>query len=155
MTATTSEQHLRAIVQRNCSCGIDIAHGEETQPGRLAMLARRDILVSQSCDQTAVEKCRSLCDALGLNAAECPAKQPRIELLGGGEVRRHQLDKYEFAGVMLLAGGLDNRRQLERCGCDRHGPHNAENRGEQPWAKPMSGSLTSDPVARDTLTLDH
>ena len=48
------------------------------------MLARRDILVNQSGDQTAIEKCRGVCDSLGLNVAECPAKQPRIELLGGG-----------------------------------------------------------------------
>ena len=145
------EQHLRAILQRNLFCCVDIAHGEEAQPCRLSMLARRYILVNQSCDRTTVEKCLGVLCPAGLNVAKCPAKQPRIELLGGGEVRRHQFNKYNFADVMLLAGGLNNRRQLDRCGHDRHSTRNAEKHGEQPLPKKMSGSIRLHPLRTDLI----
>ena len=96
------------------------------------MLTRRYLLMNQSRDRTAIKKCLGVLCSTGLNVAECPAKQTSIELFGNGEVRGYQFDKYDFADMMLLAGRLDNRRQLERCGHDRHCTRNAEKRGKQP-----------------------
>src|SRR5674476_5292 len=95
------------------------------------MPAHRYILVNQSCDRTTVERGLSVLYPTGLNIAKCPAEQSRIELLGGGEVRRHQFNKDHFADVMLLASWLNKRWQLERRGHDRCRTRNAEKRGEQ------------------------
>src|ERR1700693_6346279 len=115
------------------------------------MLTHRDILVNQSCNGTTIEKRFGVPYSTALNVAECPAKQPCIELLGGREVRRNQFDKYEFTIVMLLTGGLDNRWQLERCSHDRHCTHNPEKRGEQPLPKKMSGSIRPYPIRTDPI----
>ena len=145
------EQHLRAILQSNPFCRVDIVHGEEAQPRRLSMLVRGYILVNHSCDWTTVEKCLGVLCPTGLNVAKCPAKQSPIELLGGGEVRRHQFNKYKFADVMLLAGGFNNRRQLDRCGHDRHSTRDNEKHGEQPLPKKMSGSIRLRPLRTDLI----
>ena len=102
------EQHLRAMLQRKLFGRVDIVRGDEAQPRWLPMLARRYIPLNQSGDRAAVERRLGVVCPIGLNIAERPAEQSRIELFGGGEVRRHQFDKDHLADVMLLAGGAND-----------------------------------------------
>jgi len=80
-------------------------------------LARRYILVNQSCHRMTVEKCRGVMYVIRLDVAKCPAKQSCIKFLGGGEVRRHQFNKYDFADVMFLEETVLRSRQDKLTSC--------------------------------------
>ena len=51
------EQHLRAMLHRKLRGGVDILRGDEGQPRRLPMFARRHLPLHQSRDRTAIERC--------------------------------------------------------------------------------------------------
>ena len=95
---------------------IDVTHRNEAQPCRLATLSSREFLVNQARDRMAVERRRCILGFAGLDVAEGPAEQSAIELLGGSQIRSYQFSKDDFADVMFLAGGLNQRRQRRCCG---------------------------------------
>jgi hypothetical protein len=92
----------------------------------LSVLSRGKFFLDEHRDGTIIQKRRGLFGLSGLDVAKRPAKQPCVELLGGGKIRGDQLGKDYLAYVVLSAGRGEQRRQRRCSGDAQRSPGDAK-----------------------------
>src|ERR1019366_6420176 len=99
----------RAVAERAPFGGIDVAHGDEGEPRRLAALARRQSPLQQPGDRASIEQRHRIISIAGVNGLVRPAEQSRVEALSRSKIRGDEIRPNDFTGMMFRRYGTADR----------------------------------------------